>query len=137
MMRDDNNNPFILEELVVPQGSISTKTPPKFGHKAARKKPVEKFFMVTEAQAHRLVGVSVVVTVFHCLMLKELDARCSSFVLKPDAMEHLGIDRFAQKRALRALAKRGLISMERRDGPRKPFTVTVLGSRITTWRRAK
>jgi DNA-binding MarR family transcriptional regulator len=132
-MKHDDTNAFILEDLVVPP-SMDAKAP-KSGPKAAHKR-AERFIMITEAQAQRLAGVSVVMAVFVYLMFKELDARCSSFVLRPDALKHLGIDRYARSRALRDLAKRGLISMERRGGPRKPLTVTVLGSRKTKWRRA-
>jgi hypothetical protein len=128
MKHDDANPPFRIEHLVYPEPDA--KAPPRAGPKAARKR-VERFVQITETQTYKLGGASVVVDVFLQLMLKGLNARCPTFVLRPDAFKDIGIDRHAQLYALRDLAKRGLISVTRRDGPKKPPTVTVIGMRKT------
>jgi|SRR5450631_2358551 hypothetical protein len=127
-MKHDDTNPFKLEDLVIPETAVDAKA--KASPKAAHKR-VERFVMITEAQAYLLGGTSSVVAVFLALMFKGFNARCPTFALRPDAFKDIGIDRHAQLYALRDLAKRGLITVERRHGPKKPPTVTIIGMRKT------
>src|SRR5450631_4523545 len=107
-MKHDDTNPFKLEDLVIPETAVDAK-----------------------AKASLLGGTSSVVAVFLALMFKGFNARCPTFALRPDAFKDIGIDRHAQLYALRDLAKRGLITVERRHGPKKPPTVTIIGMRKT------
>ena len=113
-----------LEDLVATPGTTGVKAPQP-GPKAARQRG-EAFVQITATQADRLAGKSSAVTVFLYLMFKSFRVYHKPFALPSDALEHAGVSRFAQFRALRNLVKRGLISVER-DGPRKPPVITLIG----------
>jgi hypothetical protein len=123
-------NPFTLEGLVVPE-SPSTKTSPKTGQKPARKKG-ERFVIITPVQAYKLSKASRVITVsvFLHLMFRGYSAGeyQKPFVLPSDTLEHAGISRHAQARALRSLVELDLISVER-GGPRKPPIISLIGAK--------
>jgi hypothetical protein len=117
-------NPFTLEDLVVPE-SPKTTASSKSGQKAARKRG-ESFIQIAAAQANRLSGASVVVSVFFHLMFRSFNAFHKPFALPPSALEYADISRHAQLRAMRDLVKRGLILVDR-GGPRKPPMITIIG----------
>ncbi len=120
-------NPFNLEDLVVkPDTTVGAKASPKNGQGTARQRR-GSFIQITAAQADGLSNASVVVAVFFHLMFRSFRAYHKPFVLPNDALKHAGISRFAQIRALRSLARRGLISVER-DGPRKSPVITIIGT---------
>lgn len=126
-MHNDDDNPFILEDLVAPKGSASTKTPPKSGQKTARKKGAP-FIQITAAQAHKLAGVTrvCVVAVFFHLMFRSFRSYHKPFLLPADALVEFNIDRHVQLRALKELARCGLIRVGR-GGPKKPPEITIVG----------
>jgi hypothetical protein len=123
-MSTAEKNPFTLEGLVVPEPP-KAKAAPKVGQKAAHKRGVS-FIQITAAQANRLAGASIVVSVFFHLMFRSFNAFHKPFALPPNALEYADISRHAQLRALRDLVKRGLILVDR-GGPRKPPMITIVG----------
>jgi hypothetical protein len=123
-------NPFILEELVVPE-STDAKVSPKSSQKAAHKKG-ERFIIITPEQAHKLskaVRVTTVSVFFH-LMFRGYRAGGyrEPFTMPSDALDQAGISRHGQNRALRSLVKLGLISMER-SGPKRPPIISLIGAK--------
>jgi hypothetical protein len=123
------HNPFNLEDLVIkPATASNAKVSPKAGSKSTRHPRGSSFIQLTATQAAKLSGASVVVAVFLHLMFRSFRAYRKPFVLPNDALQHVNISRHVQLRALRRLAKLGLISMER-ESPRKPPVITILGGR--------
>jgi hypothetical protein len=122
-------NPFKLEDLVVKPGAgtVGAKTSAK-AERGAAPRSKERFIQISASQARRLEGATSLVTerVFRHLLFREFKAYYKPFVLPCDALAYAGINRFAQARALRSLAKLGLILVER-DSPRSPPMITIVG----------
>jgi hypothetical protein len=126
MMRDDEENPFRIEDLAVPESADTNATPPKSGQKAARKKG-EPFIQITATQANKLAGATgLVFIVFFHLMFQSFKSYHKPFSLPADALDEFNISRRAQLRALEDLAERGLVRVGR-GGPRKPPDIAIVG----------
>jgi hypothetical protein len=130
MKATDEANPFNLEDLVVKPGEASAGTAP--GAKTAGRKGAtrssEAFVQITAKQADLLSRTTHVVTqsVFLHLMFRSFKVYHKPFVLRADALAYAGIDRFMQWRALRDLARLGLILVER-GSTRSPPIITIIG----------
>ena len=129
-MNRPEDHPFRLEDLVLPETPTKTASSSKAGPMPARKK--ERFIILTPAQVYKLSKASRVITVSVFLQLMFRGYKAGEyrepFVLPSDALEQDGIDRFALGRALRSLAKLGLISVER-SGPKKPPMISLIGAK--------
>jgi hypothetical protein len=130
-------HPFRLEELVLPPSTSAKTASPKAGQKprsqpgpTAAKKSNVYYVKTTKEQLRRLCGATRVVTilVFFHLMFKWFKAYRKPFVLLHDALESEGITRHSQGRALRELVQLRLITVERKNGPRKPPVVAIIGA---------
>jgi hypothetical protein len=123
-------NPFNLEDLVVKPGEASAGVAP--GAKTSRRKgatrSAEAFVPITAKQADLLSRATHVTTqsVFLHLMFRSFKVYHKPFVLRADALAYAGIGRVMQWRALRDLARLGLILVER-GSPRSPPIVTIVG----------
>ena len=118
---------FDLEDLTVTPSQTSEKSNQKTGPKVALQRR-EIFAQVSATQINLLAGASRVttVTVFHYLLMKSFKVYHRAFVLPNDGLAGACISRHSLLRALRDLARLGLITIER-DGPRKPPRISIVG----------